>query len=451
MKIKDNNQEYLEIIGKLKELFKNEINEQQSERIIKSIINIKCLTIFEAFNLIYREVQIIKTISKNDINKNIENEKMIIYENKNIDDYEPTEFNKVIEKYKIKFNNNNNYNNLEESWKPINEFDERRILKINKENNLFNYLPIKGEHYNLDIKCQQELFSKNDNEYLYHPLFYKTIMCHYCNKEKNNKNKILCPFSHDIQNDFRIIYDYNNEKICKFLNFLYNNKILSFINYLNYIPLDPLNFNPNVFKIVECPFKECKEDKHLCPFFHSSNEKRRPPLLFRYNIDSKCFDEKSKKYKANECPLGIFCNAIHSQYEYNYHPKIFRKKINCTKVKKNGHCIFIKTCYGMHSDEDYEIFKKENKEDKYNKIKEEDEEIKKIKEKMDDINHISQCLKCRNCNNLPKKGKIKYLYECKHFLCKKCFEEVYEDGEKMCPFCDNKISKKNYVSLNFQK
>ena len=449
---KDNEQDdfnikYKEIIEKLYLLFKNDINERQSSRIIKILIGIPCLTIFEAFNLIYREIQIIKTISNNETN--IE-ENMIILENKNSDKniyvYEPEEFNKIIEKYKIKSDDNN----LEESWKPINEYDERRKIKINKNNNIYNYLPIKPEYIYLENNNKKELYSKNENEYLYHPLFYKTIMCHYC-KNTNNSNKFLCPYSHDIQKDFRIIYDYQNDDICKFLNFLYNNKLLSFINHLNYIPIEPIKFEPNQFKIFKCPFKKCPVDKHLCPFYHSSEEQRRPPLLFRYNVDDKCFDEKNKKYKVEECPLGIFCYAIHSQYEYNYHPKIFRKEIECKKEKINGHCKYIKTCYGKHPEEEYEIYKKELEEDNTKKIISEDEDIKKIKEKMESINNICECLKCRNCNKMANKGRIKYLCECKHFLCKKCFEEIYNEGDKICPFCENKITKKNYINLYFNR
>lgn len=440
MKDKENNQdeEYKELIKKLQELFKNEINEKQSSKIVKTLLGIHCLTIFEAFNLIFREVQIIKTISKNEINSE---ENMVIYEGKNEDEYETKEFNRVIGNYKIKSDDKN----IEESWKPINEIDERRKIKINKNNNIFNYLPIKPEHIKLEVKNKKELYSKNDNEYLYHPLFFKTIMCHYCKIEKNN-NKLLCPFSHDIQTDFRIIYDYKNENICKFLNYLYNNKLLVFTNYFNYIPIDQINFNPNLYKVFECPFKECNKDKHLCFFYHSLKEKRRPPLLFRYNIDDKCFDKETKKYKINECSLGIFCNGIHSQNEYNYHPQKFRKETKCTKTKINGHCKFIKTCYGIHPEEEYEIF---NKEDNKEKIIEEDEEIKELNGKIEAVNNIANCLKCRKCNKMPKKSKIKYLCECKHFLCQNCFKDIYDYGDKICPFCNKELSKKNYISLNF--
>ena len=433
---------YNEAIERLYELYKNDINKNESSRLIKTLIGLQCLTIFEAFNLIYREVQIIKTFKSEKNNE----ENMILFKNENKDEYEPIEFNKVIEKYKIKSDDKD----LEESWKPINKYEERRIIKINKNNNIFNYLPIKNEYINLDNKNKEELYSKNDNEYLYHPLFYKTIMCHYCKIEKNN-NKILCPFSHDIQTDFRIIYDYKNEEIQKFLNYLYNNELFTFINYINYIPINQSKFDLNNFKLFKCPFEnKCKEDKHLCPFYHSPGEKRRPLLLFRYSIDDKCFDKKNKKYKVEDCPFGIFCNGIHSQYEYNYHPKIFRKEVKCIREKKNGHCIFIKTCYGIHPEEEYKIYEEELK-NKIEKIKNEDKEIKELNDKKTSIINVSEYFKCRNCNNLPKKGKIKLLNECKHFLCKNCYEEIYEEGDKICPFCESNISKKNIINLYFAK
>ena len=432
---------YKEVIEKLYELFKNDINENESIRIIKTLKGIPCLTIFEAFNLIYREVQIIKTILKSETNNK---ENMIIFKNENKDEFESIEFNNVIEKYKIKSDDNN----IEESWKPINEFEERRIIKINTKNNIFNYLPIKAENINIE-KNKEELYSKNENEFLYHPLFYKTIMCHYC-KIENNHNTILCPYSHDIQKDFRIIYDYKNENICKFLNFLYNNELFTFTNYTNYIPIDPSIFDINTFKVFKCPFDDkCKEDKHLCPFYHSPTKKRRPPLLFRYNIDDKCFDKNKKIFKVDKCPFGIFCNGIHSQNEYSYHSQNFRKQLDCIRKKINGHCIFLKTCYGKHPDEEYELYEKELKEDKTEKIKNEDETIIKLNDKKATIINLSEYFKCRYCKNLPKKGKIKFLSKCNHFLCKKCFEEIYNEGDKICPFCETKISKKNVVNLYF--
>ena len=303
MEINENNLDYFhvkykEVIEKLYKLFKNDINKNDSSRIIKTIIGIPCLTIFEAFNLIYREVQITKTISKSETN--IE-ENMTIFKNEKKDEFESIEFNNVIEKFKIKSDDNN----IEESWKPINEFEERRIIKINIKNNIFNYLPIKAE-YIISEKDKEELYSKNENEYLYHPLFYKTIMCHYCKNEKND-NKLLCPYSHDIQKDFRIIYDYKNEKICKFLNFLYNNQLFTFTDYTNYIPINASIFDINTFKVFKCPFDDkCKEDKHLCPFYHSPTEKRRPPLLFRYDVDDKCFDKNKKNTKLINALLVFF-------------------------------------------------------------------------------------------------------------------------------------------------
>ena len=152
---------------------------------------------------------------------------------------------------------------------------------------------------------------------------------------------------------------------------------------------------------------------------------------------------KNERYKAEECTFGIFCNRIHSKNEYYYHPKIFRKKIECTRDKKNGHCMFIKTCYGNHQKEEYELYEKELKEIDEN-IRNNDEDIKELNKKIDIINNIADVFKCRSCNKVPN-GKIKYLCECKHFLCKKCFEE----NDKECPFCEKKSSKKNTLNLYF--
>ena len=431
---------YNEIIEKLYSLFEKDINKKQSSKIIRIVKNIPSLTIFEAFNLIYREIQILKTISKYKENTD---ENMIIFKNKE-DKYEPKEFDKIIEKYKVK----SNEKEVEEYMRPINEFDERRRIKINKNNNIFNYLPIKSEHFFLE-KDKNDLYSKNENEYLYHPLYYKTIMCHFCNN-KHKINNFLCPYSHDIQKDFRIIYDYHNEDICKFLNFLYSNKLLSFQNYLNYIFFDPLNFDPNVFKVFQCSFKKCPQNNHLCPFYHKSKEKRRPPLLFRYNIDDKCFDKEKNEYKVDQCPFGIFCNSIHSQKEYQYHPEYFRKSIECKREKVNGHCPYLKTCYGIHPDEEYENYKENDDEEKNIS---ENEELSKLRKQIDTINEVSENLKCRKCNEIPNNAKIIYFCGCNHYICRKCYDQIKEDGEwnEICPICDNKIQKGDKVNLNFNK
>ena len=428
---------YDKIIEKLYVLFKDIITKKDSYRIIQTLINIPCLTIFEAFNLIYREVQIIKTISKSELNKKDEAGNMIIFQNK--DQYEENDkYNEVMGKYKIKSDDLN----IEESWKPIDEYDERRIVKINKNNSTFNYLPLYKVNNYSENKDIQEILSKNENEYLYHPLFYKTIICHFCKIEDDTKN-YLCPYSHDIQTDFRIIYNYKNKDICQFLNFLNNSKLISFTNYLNYINIDPLNFDPNNFKLLRCITEKCRLDQHLCQFYHSSSEKRRPLQLIRYTVD----DKENKKCKVKECPYGIFCNGIHSDNEYNYHPKKFRKEINCRRDKKYGHCQFIKTCYGIHPEEEYKIFENE---DLKEILKSEDDEIKKLNEKLESVNLICEILKCRKCQKMPKNGKIKYLGDCKHFLCADCFNEVYED-DKICPFCDKDISKKNVSSFYFKR
>lgn len=275
-------------------------------------------------------------------------------------------------------------------------------------------------------------------------------MCHFCKNDKKN-NTFLCPFSHDIQKEFRIIYDYKNEEICKFLNFIYNNSLFSFTNYFNYIPINPSIFDPNTFKVLQCPFdKSCKDiqDRHLCPFYHSLEEKRRLPLLFRYKIDDRCFDKEEKKYKVEKCQYGIFCNGIHSQNEYQYHPHKFRKEVVCTKSKENGHCIFIKSCYGIHPKEEYQKYKEEDIEER---VKNEYLDIQALINKKKSINNISEYFKCRNCNGIPQKGKIKFLNECQHFLCKECFEKIYEDGDKKCPFCKKNIPKKSVINFYFMK
>ena len=201
-----------------------------------------------------------------------------------------------------------------------------------------------------------------ENEINYHPLFFKTIICQSCDYSENNYLvNPLCPYSHNINSDFRIIYDYKDEGISELMKALSESDLFHFESYLKYIPkqikFDEIDLSS--FKVHKCQLdKTCPNDYHLCPYYHESekekDQKRRPLFLFRYSSEvcEHCFDKKKKRYIIKNCPYGDFCHFIHSKNEYNYHTNNFRKQYKCVR-NKGGKCPFIKTCYGIHEESDY--------------------------------------------------------------------------------------------------
>ena len=467
----DFKKKYKDIIEDLKVLFVNEnLNDEEIYQIIKNIISNPCLTIFEAMNLIYREVQIIKTIQF------VNSEQKREYgPNKDIleqyEKYYPSNLKEIIQKYKIYKIETENYNILvpEKYWLYIDDSDKRRKL-IKDELGYFNYLPILNPN-NIKNNNEEDVYAKNEIELFYHFLYYKTILCKQCDlSDENKKENDFCPYAHDILKDFRIIYDYKNEEVSKFMWKLLNNKYFNFENYLNYIPmsLSP-EFNLDTFKVHKCQLDpDCPIDYHLCPYYHSKqkgDEKRRPPLLFGYsgNTGDICFDEKKKGYCPKKCKCGIFCQYLHSRNEYNYYPEHFRKVYKCQREKKKGKCIYYKTCYGIHnysSDEDEE----EEEEDEEGKITpeeiENDENIQDIKDNVNKLVSISKKFRCRNCQNIAENGELCYFIECNHFICFKCFKKICNENHKnkkknkeklslLCPFCKKELVKGKVFKANF--
>ena len=490
--------EFKKKYGKIIEAFKNlffdeSLKEEKIIDIIKMIKSNPNLTIFEAMNLIYREVQIIKTLnldkSKRQYGPHSDKIEFKFEKYLNRDDLK-----EVLKKYKIykneeeipekerdeeeihiNFDSNkggkksevyNKEKNMNKSWFYVDDFDKRRKLAKDEEG-CFNYLPLMNPEGNKNNNDEEDIYAKNENEISYHSLFYKTLICKECpNLNINTINtppQLLCPYAHNILKDFRIIYDYTNENVCKFMILLQDSNLFNFQNYLNYIPmsLSP-KFNIDTFKVHKCQLDEdaCPNDYHLCPYYHKGakiDEQRRPPLLFGYSGSQGklCFNRIKKDYCPEKCPSGIFCNYVHNKNEFNYHQSHFRKEFDCKRKKdKNGKCIFIKTCYGKHDEDEY----KENNEDseKEEEIEEEeienDDEIKKIKKKVKNIFNIAKAFRCRQCQNIE--SDICYLTKCKHFLCLKCYKKIFKEKKKEgknleCPFCAKEITKDNIVKVEF--
>ena len=344
-------------------------------------------------------------------------------------------------------------NYFDKSWLYVDNFDKRRKL-VKDEEGYFNYLPIMNPEGKLDNK-DDDIYAKNENEISYHALFYKTQMCKECNISKDNKieTQLLCPYAHDILKDFRIIYKYTDEDTCKFMSLLLDSKLFIFQNYKNYIPmsLSP-EFNIDTFKVHKCQLDEgiCPNDYHVCPYYHKKSkvdDARRPPLLFGYSggTGDICFNAKKKEYCPEKCLCGIFCRFIHNKNEFNYHWEHFRKEFDCKRPKKNGKCIYYKTCYGKHPKNE-ELINDEEKEEEEEvdfSVLDDDEDINKIEKKIKTQLNVAKSLRCRKCQNI--KNKLCIFIECKHFCCFDCYRKIFRENKKkketnnLCPFCYEKI------------
>ena len=466
---------YDSFVDKIDNIFFGHATKDEILNIIRALIKMPSLTIFEAMNFIYREIKIYQALkyyqNSRDKAKSLDGD---IFENKYPEEFPTRELNMVIENFKTNKNDKKNLNNSYELYEDENA-DKRREITKNKDG-IYNYLPIKSIR-NIkeeDQKLYQdlEIFAKTDNEIYFHPLFYKTLMCNSCeNKDQDELINLYCPYSHKIQTDFRIIYDFKDKLICELMNDLSNSNLFSFRDYLFYIQMK-IKFNEIdllSFKVHKCQLdKSCPNDYHICPYYHENKrdneQKRRPPELFKYcsEICDACYDKRKGKYNVKKCPFGDFCNKIHSKNEYNYHKDNFRKQFECTRNPK-GKCPYFKTCYGIHnenySDDEEEESEEESIDDK--KIENEiskDKEYCEITEKIDNSVEVSKNFICRKCNNL--KAEVCFLVDCNHFICLNCFKK-YEHNLKgskkekindlKCPFCLKEIEKGKLIKYKFSK
>ena len=481
---------YSYFIDKIDGVFDGMASKKDIGNIIKALIKMPSLTIFEAMNLIYRSIHICNALNFYKSNMDKKGAKLgsadgDIFENKYHGEFSCDKLNEIIENYKTEQKGeklDNSYDLYQDE-----NFDKRRRLTKNMDG-IYNYLPIKKDSVQMNEEDKKNLenfdiFAKNENEINYHPLFFKTLMCHSCEKDENELLNTDCPYCHDIQNDFRIIYDYKDNKICLLMNELVNSELFTFVDYLEYIPKDIKikDFHLKTFKVHKCQLDtdgKCPNDYHLCPYYHDSNkhknkdrdERRRPLWLFRYSSEmcEECYDKKKKKYIAKNCPLGDFCNNVHSKNEYNYHINNFRQIYPCTR-NPGGKCPFYITCYGIHKGENEGNDSAEEEDgendDSINEenLENEDEDIKKVKDKISKSVIVGKNFRCRKCNEL--KPTLNYFVDCKHFLCQNCFKKITFDLKKSktrhkeeekkddknilkCPFCDKELAKGKILKSN---
>ena len=425
-------EENKEIINEMKSAYPG-ITRLECASVFKKIKSSNSQTIFEMMNQIHREICTIITLNEVD-NRNQSSYMLPIDPYEIIDPlFNNPEHVKVMKYYKVYSEDDKDKlpRYVSDIFKKYpnyfytNEYNRRRQL-IKYPDGGFNYIPIKCEN-----NCQKENcpYSHNDLEMEIHPLFYKTKYSSQAAKGSLDK------MANNLKDDFRIIYNYKNQNIINLLKLLDEKKIAKssfreiFKNKIN-------SFELETFKTIECPSVKsgisCSKDPHLCYFYHTLSERRRPPSLFRY-INEMCQEQKysdSGKIK-NRCENGDFCNLCHSRYEYYYHKLYFGKAMTCLRPKKNGRCIFEETCYAYHP----------YKEPGYKKTREEiiqekkDELMDKYNEEYELLSGLISKYKCQNCNKFNKKFLYYYLVNCEHIICHKCYKEK---AKKKCPICKEK-------------
>ena len=433
-----------------------ELTEYECGNILDLIQNKTSQTIFETMNDISAENIIKLSIhfhqKKMKIKPFIDNLELNIFELINLKYLNPIH-KQILLYYKIfDITKKKELNlNLPDYYFYQNENERRRVLKKN-EDGLYNYLPIKclksheNQSYEIKEKCN---FAHSDNEIYFHSLIYKTKKCkkkNFCNFENFPE---LCFKSHNFNNDFRLIYNYLDDKIKEFM-FIYEKnmgKIKSYEECFNDLEIE--KFNLDTFKILECKNKNifndnCKIDRHLCLFYHNNYEKRRPQNLFKYtNEYCKYLICENGNCSFKKCPFGNYCHYCHSTYEFYYHEKNFGKLFPCLREKNiNKECIYKETCYGIHNNFYNEYKEKEKK----NQIK---NQLIEIKKKYEIIKNCILKFSCLVCSKIPK-NNIYYLiqkYHNKdelHFMCKECKEKC----GKICPLCNEKINENDFIEVN---
>ena len=421
--------------------------------VFKKIKNNNAQTIFEIMNQIHREISI--QITLNEYEDRYKKNYLLPIDPYEIIDpfYNNTEHVKIMKYYHIYSMEDKEKlppyvkDLLKPNFYYTNEKNRRRKL-MKYPNGGFNYIPIKcGEDQCNNNNCP---YSHNEYEMEYHPLFYKTKY------NSQGSQGYLEKTANNLLDDFRIIYNYKNENIINLLKLLDEKKIAK-ISFRDYYKNKINSFDIKTFKTLECPSVKngitCPKDSHLCYYYHTPSERRRPPTLYRYTNEM-CPDQTYKsngKVKSN-CKNGDFCNLCHSRYEYYYHKLFFGKAMTCLRPKKNGKCIFEETCYAYHP----------YKEPGYKKTREEiiqekkDALMDKYTEEYNLLSELISQYKCQKCKKYNKKFKFYLLTNCDHIICHKCFKEKAKEKKK-CPVCSQKFDpkseeeEKEFIEMDFKQ
>ena len=418
------NIEYIRLIQKAF----SELSENESADIFNIILDNRSQTIFEITNLLSAENKIKKTThnfstyNRNQYINECEIAEVIDSTYINEDHMKFLQYYKV---YKAKEEHDPSLTLPEDFY--YHDIEERRRPLKKTENGYYNYIPVKCKlKHDADVLNKEKCcYAHNDNEIKYHSLMYHTKLC-------RGKCSTNCPDAHDLEKDFRMIYDYTNDDIITLMQ--YFNKNLKKVDDYNklYEMRSPITkFELATFKVIKCKAgSKCRKDRHLCYYYHDVIEKRRNPLIFKYSniICRKAIGDNGTSFTASNCPYGDFCHNAHSNYEVFYHAKNFGKIVKCTRKKINGKCKYIETCYGKHDDiEEGDL---------------EDDKEAEFKEKCEKYSKKLSQFGCFKCDTLPKNGTY-FLLNCGCLLCKKCFKKSVNKAEKkvVCVNCEDDSGK----------
>ena len=418
------NIEYIRLIQKAF----SELSENESADIFNIILDNRSQTIFEITNLLSAENKIKKTThnfstyNRNQYINECEIAEVIDSTYINEDHMKFLQYYKV---YKAKEEHDPSLTLPEDFY--YHDIEERRRPLKKTENGYYNYIPVKCKlKHDADVLNKEKCcYAHNDNEIKYHSLMYHTKLC-------RGKCSTNCPDAHDLEKDFRMIYDYTNDDIITLMQ--YFNKNLKKVDDYNklYEMRSPITkFELATFKVIKCKAgSKCRKDRHLCYYYHDVIEKRRNPLIFKYSniICRKAIGDNGTSFTASNCPYGDFCHNAHSNYEVFYHAKNFGKIVKCTRKKINGKCKYIETCYGKHDDiEEGDL---------------EDDKEAEFKEKCEKYSKKLSQFGCFKCDTVPKDGTY-FLLNCGCLLCKKCFKKSVNKAEKkvVCVNCEDDSGK----------
>ena len=412
-----------EYIHAIQKAFPN-LNEHTSAETLKLIQSNSSQTIFEILNDFQTENTIQKTKQLYSQNKpflpHIDILESIDHAYLNETD------SNMIKYYKTYSTDNITNNDLPREYVATNANEKRRPL-MKTEDGVYNYIPQRcSETHNENMNNLTCLYAHTDNEINYHTLTYKTKLC-----KIKNCDKQKCLNAHSF-NELRIIYDYTNKEICKLMQLFIskgNTKVDNYSIYLSWNKQYIKHFDLNNFKTLKCKTPNCKKDPHLCYYFHSTSEKRRPQMLFRYS------NQFCTNIEKGICPYGDFCHYCHTKYEFFYHSKNFRRIIPCTRKKnKNNECPYAETCYGKHGGDGFNDESVLSFGEKGNVNSKE----KEMRNKLATCESVLSCFTCKYCKKVPKEFVYTVL-ACQCVLCLKCFKKCVKDN--CCVVCEEQIEK----------
>lgn len=243
----------------------------------------------------------------------------------------------------------------------------------------------KGCDYSTDVYCSKyeeysgfcphqdacPLLHKNtgNTEYLYHPKFYKTLLCTHAEDSEGIciKNGIHCPYAHsmyDLRRPAGILHHVTPpiREISK-RKIVVSNKLNTFQQHN--MPLNSndarwksLIFVYTFYKTKPCTSlnRSCRQG-YSCPSFHDFKDTRRSPQLYNYQ-SSPCPNVKVDDDwgPPSDCPNGDHCIYCHTRTEQQFHIDVY-KSSTCNDIVRAGYCPRGVFCAFSHADVETETAK----------------------------------------------------------------------------------------------